>query len=287
MASNTTIRNNAEAAMAAHKARRRRTLEDAFLASAAAVSGALMLWAGLTLRGPAPGPGGGFRSTTDLQAAAGLIAGWAGLLVLAWWTVGLGAAFLSAALLRAGNFRSARFIGRLSPGFLKRLAAAALGVQLAVAPLPALAAPPVQVTSTAAPSSGASSPAADPAWQLEGEAARPPAALDRSVPSGPADSNRTNAAVNPAWKPSPGPVPGSLLMPGETRMPAQIGGTVTVTAGDTLWDLAAARLGPLATDLEIARYWPAWHEKNRSVIGPDPHRLLPGQILVVPSPATY
>ena len=53
-------------------------------------------------------------------------------------------------------------------------------------------------------------------------------------------------------------------------------------AGDTLWDLAAAQLGSLATSTEVAELWPRWYELNRLVVGPDPDILLPGQILVVP-----
>ncbi|MBF4993676.1 hypothetical protein ITX31_06085 [Arthrobacter gandavensis] len=279
--------------MTTHKAQRRRTFEDMFQAAAVAAAGTMLLCAGLALGGPA-GFGDSYRSLTDLQSAAGLAAAGAGLLVLGWWTVGLGAAFLSAALLRGGSFRAAGFLGRLSPGFLKRLAAAALGVQLAASPLPVLAAPPVPASS-AAPSAGnpvtawsldavSSPPAANPAWQLAGAGAQPSAGPNRSVPAGPGDSHRSDSAVDPLWKPSPGPVEGSLLIPGGTRGTEQREDAVTVTAGDTLWGLAAARLGPLATDHEIAEYWPAWHETNLRVIGPDPHRLLPGQVLAVPPP---
>ena len=40
--------------------------------------------------------------------------------------------------------------------------------------------------------------------------------------------------------------------------------------------MAAAQLGPLATDLEIAQLWPRWFQANRAVIGSDPNLLLPG-----------
>ena len=33
---------------------------------------------------------------------------------------------------------------------------------------------------------------------------------------------------------------------------------------------------------EIAREWPRWYAANRSVIGHDPDRLLPGQLLLPP-----
>lgn len=59
--------------------------------------------------------------------------------------------------------------------------------------------------------------------------------------------------------------------------------TVVVTAGDTLWSIAARRLGPHATAAEIAAAWPRWHAANRAVIGPDPSVLRPGQHLVAPT----
>lgn len=56
----------------------------------------------------------------------------------------------------------------------------------------------------------------------------------------------------------------------------------TVTAGDTLWDIAAERLGPAATNSAIAQEWPRWHHANREVIGPDPDLIHPGQQLTAP-----
>ncbi|MEO7058283.1 MAG: LysM peptidoglycan-binding domain-containing protein [Lapillicoccus sp.] len=58
---------------------------------------------------------------------------------------------------------------------------------------------------------------------------------------------------------------------------------VVVRAGDTLWDLAARRLGPHATVAQVADEWPRWYAVNQSVVGDDPDLLLPGQQLVVPS----
>ncbi len=57
---------------------------------------------------------------------------------------------------------------------------------------------------------------------------------------------------------------------------------VVVHRGDTLWAIAARHLGPDATAEEIAATWPRWHEANRSVIGDDPHLILPGQQLLPP-----
>ncbi|MER2135552.1 MAG: LysM peptidoglycan-binding domain-containing protein [Arthrobacter sp.] len=267
-------------------------LEDLFQAGAAVGAGALLLWTAHLLQDgmPVPFPPGSLRSLADLQAAAGLAAGWAGLAVLAWWGVGAASALLSAVLLRGGRRRAARVVGRFSPAFLRRLAAAALGVQLAAAPLPVLASQspgpgPLSPRPVSTAPAGADwhaalmsrSPAVDPGWQ-------PPLSTGAGTPGSTAALGGEETA-DPGWKPSPAPVDSSLLIPGGTRAYTAPGATVTVRAGDTLWDLAAAQLGSLATDYEVARHWPAWHEANRTVIGPDPHHLLPGQVLVVPAPS--
>ena len=57
---------------------------------------------------------------------------------------------------------------------------------------------------------------------------------------------------------------------------------VVVRRGDTLWSIAARHLGPDPSDAEIAQAWPAWHDANREVVGPDPDVLLPGQVLRAP-----
>jgi hypothetical protein len=56
-----------------------------------------------------------------------------------------------------------------------------------------------------------------------------------------------------------------------------------VAPGECLWSVAAGRLGPDASDAEIARAWPRWYAANRPVIGDDPDRLLPGTVLRAPA----
>lgn len=58
---------------------------------------------------------------------------------------------------------------------------------------------------------------------------------------------------------------------------------VTVLRGDTLWQIAARRLGPDASTARIQESWPVWYRHNRAVIGPDPDLLLPGTVLRVPN----
>lgn len=255
----------------------RRHLEDLFQAAAAALSGLLLVWAGGQLRAGGLGAGGVLRVNTlaDLQQTAGLAACAVGLLVLCWWVIGFAAAFLSAVLARCGKQGAARTVGLFSPGFLGRLAAAALGVQLIAGPVPAaLAAVPALAVPAADNPAAEAYPAGIPG---QGTVVVPGWQLD---PEGTWEEG--SVAVDPAWKPAPDPVPPSLLIPPGLRADGSSSETVTVVAGDTLWDLAAAQLGSLATDAECAELWPQWYELNQSVIGPEPDRLLPGQILRVP-----
>ncbi|QNE21009.1 hypothetical protein F1D05_27750 [Kribbella qitaiheensis] len=53
-----------------------------------------------------------------------------------------------------------------------------------------------------------------------------------------------------------------------------------------MWGLAAAELGPGASESAIAERWPQWYAANRALIGPDPDLLYPGQALRIPAPAT-
>ncbi|MCA0329845.1 MAG: LysM peptidoglycan-binding domain-containing protein [Actinobacteria bacterium] len=59
-----------------------------------------------------------------------------------------------------------------------------------------------------------------------------------------------------------------------------------VRPGECLWSIAADRLGPQASDDEIAAEWPRWYRANRALIGPDPGLLLVGQRLRAPHPTT-
>lgn len=58
--------------------------------------------------------------------------------------------------------------------------------------------------------------------------------------------------------------------------------TVRVRSGDTLWALAAADLPADSPDALIAARWHAIYAANRSLIGPDPDVIVPGQRLRLP-----
>jgi nucleoid-associated protein YgaU len=53
--------------------------------------------------------------------------------------------------------------------------------------------------------------------------------------------------------------------------------TYTVASGDTLWAIAKKHLG-------AGNRWPEIYEKNRGVIGDNPDRIKPGQVLALPEP---
>lgn len=57
---------------------------------------------------------------------------------------------------------------------------------------------------------------------------------------------------------------------------------VRVRPGDTLWSIAAQRLGARASILDVADYWHRIYARNAAVIGPDPDLIVPGQLLELP-----
>ncbi|KAD4060513.1 LysM peptidoglycan-binding domain-containing protein [Arthrobacter yangruifuii] len=253
---------------------------DALVTAGIAAAGVILLWCGSRIQPEALGTGvpllsphrGAGLSGTALTQIAGLGAASAGVLLTLWWTAGFACA-LAGCLLHRSGFRSAgRRTLALAPGPLRRLASAALGISLAAGgPLGALPAASASAAAVfQATGSGTGSPLVVPG--PEAVAARPA--------GGPEDTADT---VSPLWRPSPpasSPPDGGLL----TGTPRRDEREVVVAAGDTLWSLAAAQLGPQATDAETAAHWPRWYELNREVIGPDPGLIHPGQVLAVPPP---
>lgn len=188
-----------------------------------------------------------------------------GLILVAGWVLSVVIAFVAAALEHAGSLRAAAITGSFTPRYMRRLALAAVGLQLVTAPLANAATSPDSAL-TAGQGSSVSA-----AWKAE-----------------PSDSNPVQP-LNPRWQPSkpivdPGPLAGTPL---RTVHQGQGAGTgpVPVVDGDSLWSIVASRLGPLASDVDIAREWPRWYQVNRAVIGENPDLLRPGQLLTPPSAA--
>lgn len=58
---------------------------------------------------------------------------------------------------------------------------------------------------------------------------------------------------------------------------------VVVGPGDSLWSIAESHLPATAGNTEVATAWHAIFALNRDVIGPDPDRVEPGQLLDLPA----
>ncbi|BAS09833.1 hypothetical protein AHiyo4_32550 [Arthrobacter sp. Hiyo4] len=184
--------------------------------------------------------------------------------------------------------------GKCCPAFMRRLAVAALSVQLLSAPLAHAAVPPAgpawvptqEVALQVVPVRGA---AVQAQWSpTSGHRQLPEPEGKHPADTGGQATETPAAAVRPDWRPSP-PVPDPGLLAAqpvraEQGPPAPLS-EVTVLAGDTLWDIASRHLGPAASDVDVALHWPRWYEANKSRIGESPHVLLPGQILKAPSTA--
>lgn len=181
----------------------------------------------------------------SVDGLAGVVAGWAALLVGGYLAVGLAAATL--ARRRAAVGRCAERVLQLYPRIvrtaLRSVVVATIGVGAAMPALPALA-----TTAT------------------DARAPRPPVLAP------------TRPAVEPLdWPTRPATIP--------APRPAHrlAGARVTVLPGECLWSLAAREIGPAATTSQVAAAWPRWWSANRDVIGADPDLLRPGVRLRVPT----
>lgn len=267
---------------------------DLAAAAALAALGTLLFLAGRFL---APAADAALRtdgSPGSLEALAGAAAAALGLGLLAWLAAGFLFGLLGALLMRTGRAAGAYAVARCTPAFLRRLAAGVIGVQLLAGAPASAALPPAAASSAAAAwggaawgGGGASGASLSGSVPDHGHAGPAPAILDRRGGPGPEEEGQNVGQEPPTllWQPGrPVDSPGLLARPGSGTGETGETGTVAVRSGDSLWTLAADQLGPLATDVEIARQWPRWYDLNRHVIGPDPDLLLPGQLLTVPPP---
>jgi nucleoid-associated protein YgaU len=194
------------------------------------------------------------QRTADASGPDELVLAVAGALAWAVWAWGcLGLALTAASALPGLLGTGARLATHVVlPAGARRSAAVLLGLGLGVAPLAGAVTPLLAVPAAAAgPTSVPDWPAGEPAVAVPASAAP--------------------ASTVPDW-------------PGVAAAAEQ--GTHVVVRGDCLWDIAEARLleraGTPPTDSEIARAVHAWWTANADVVGPDPDRLLPGQVLRAP-----
>lgn len=262
----------------------------------------------------APWRGSGVVRVDDVVVSAVAALGAA---VCAWLALScaLGAACLVGRVLGIGWRGGEAALRRWAPGVVRRLVAAAVGGGLALglaatgasatsAPLgDAAVAGPAAASAVAGPST-ADAPATEApplAWTVTAPGPAPQGDDRSGVTDGPDagdehdehdgsgedDETRGRAPARTPHAPresAPRDVPpareGADRSPGSAE--AQASGTVVVRPGDSLWTIAAERLGPAATPADVAAAWPAWYEANRDVIGSDPDVIVAGQVLVAP-----
>jgi len=201
------------------------------------------------------------------DAAIGALAGATLWLLAAWVAVGLLAT--AAGRLPGAAGATARRIAALAlPGVLRRALAGAAGLGVLLSPAVASAGAPhpggaATAVGTAVPSP---LPPSDvlpaPRLPLVQRPAAPPTA--RELPT---SGLRTHG------------LPAHEVRTGSARAPVR---TVTVRPGDSLWQIAAARLGTRPSPARVAAAWPRWFAANRAVIGEDPDYLVPGEVLHAP-----
>lgn len=127
-----------------------------------------------------------------------------------------------------------------------------------------------------------------------GLVAGPAAAATAATPMSSAAGGRAQALAHlastpgPAWPGDPRSTPRRAPTPTPAAGPrqhARIGSQVAVERGDSLWLIAARRLGDAADPSKIAAYWPSVYAANRSVIDTDPDVIKPGTVLRLPEPS--
>lgn len=185
-----------------------------------------------------------------------------------WLAVGL-LAVLAGAVPGAVGQVSSRLAHQLLPAVVLRTLVGAAGVGVTVASLGA-----VPAAAQAAESAAVRASTPTPSWPTD------TAPAPRIAIGWPALPEPIPGSDPPSLPPKAGartPAAGSLPL-GAVR-----GDAVTVRPGDSLWLIAARRLGSDAAPPAVAAAWPRWYAANQTVIGGDPGLITPGQVLRPPA----
>lgn len=250
----------------------------------ACLPGGLVVTAALCHRGVHLMGSSSSRAGDPAAPVAGLAATGAGL-IAGWLTICL-VLSLAAELPGVVGATARDVRDRVTPALVQRWGAVVLGASVGATLAPGTAVAAVRTSDApaasaipdpafaAVPDSDEHRPAVTPAPGWLPGAHAPTTSVARSV-------------SDPGWVPSRPPARHRTdphLLTGRQR-PTDAERAVVVRRGDSLWSIAADHLGPTATDVEIAREWPRWHEANHAVIGDDPHVLRPGTQLTPPPAA--
>lgn len=268
-------------------------LAVASLVAAAAV-GSIFLstardaWTAIDAPGPA-GPADGILLVGALGGA--LLSLWLGLAMTLSALSGLPGAL---------GHACSQLAARIAPAAVRKVVAFVLGTTLTAALVPGTAVARID-RETPRPAVVASGQLADGAVHAVGTVGSvkgidaAPSASFRFV-SGPADgidgAESVDAAPGPSWSPKGSASVKGQAAPidlvsrgaGSSESAAAAAGSVVVLRGDTLWSIAAHRLGRAATNADIDAEWRRWFAANRDVIGADANLISPGQQLRPPAP---
>jgi hypothetical protein len=196
------------------------------------------------------------------------------------WMVGcwleLALCSILAATLPGAAGRVGRRVGAtITPPLLARLLSGAVGAGVVLSPV---------ATAWASPSPPASAgiaigwPTDSPTPAL-GSSPTPPFGQPVSPPH---SVHLSTQPGRPAGSPLPRRPTPTAPEPAAPGPAGPVAGGVTVRAGDSLWLIAAHRLGATAADSAIAAEWPRWYAANRTLVGPDPALITPGTHLSTP-----
>lgn len=185
---------------------------------------------------------------------------------------------------------------RVTPALLRRVLGAAAGTSILISPSPAFAdtaasSAPAPVGTSASPTSTAapSLPMDRPGEKSGGGFTEAPSLPALGWPTDPIESAGPARSVagdppTPAGSVAGDPATPAASKPAEPRS-APSGDHVRVRPGDSLWSIAAHRLGAAGSPARIQGEWPRWYSANRQLIGADPNLLRPGMSLLAPQPA--
>jgi hypothetical protein len=176
--------------------------------------------------------------------------------------------------------RCSALAASLSPRVVRRLAQAAVGLTILAGPM---ATPSAWAATARMGDSTAVVALADVSVDRPlGSGPAPVVAPSAHAPELPLDRPAESfVALPPAAPPIVTPTAPAAIVAGVPHREAPREGYV-VRRGDALWNIAARHLGAGASAADIAREWPRWYAANRSVIGPNPSLLRPGELLSPP-----
>ncbi len=160
----------------------------------------------------------GRQQSLGFEDQLGVVANTAGLIVIVWWAMSFAIAVAAALLDRCGNARAASAAGKFTPAFMRRLALAAVGLQLVTAPL--ATASPLPAHPGSRRGRAGSIRRVDPPAAPATPGTPPPAVMPSPGPPQPG----APAVAHPQWRPlspvvDPGPLAGRPLRQPAARGP--------------------------------------------------------------------